>query len=218
MKLYSFLLCPFCRSIRVLLSENSMDYININIGLWTEKENFKTSDEWNHLPVLMPKQTASSKISGFLAISNYINDVKKIKSSSSIMEANRIAERFNTFFFADVTWRLVYEKVVKKYVSNRSPDSSAIRYALNSIDLYFEELSWLIDHRTWLAGENFSIADIVVASHISCIDYLNEINWSDFESVKNWYMSVKCRPSFQPLLKDRIQGISPSKNYSLLDF
>lgn len=218
MKLYSFSLCPFCRSIRVLLSENSIDYININIGLWAEKENFKTNNEWTHLPVLITKQNSTAKISGFSAIASYINDVKKIKSSLSLVEANRIAERFNTFFFADVTWRLIYEKVVKKYVSNRSPDSSAIRYALNNIGAYFEELSWLIDHRTWLAGEHFSIADIVAAAHISCIDYLNEINWSEFELVKNWYMSVKCRPSFQPLLKDRVSGVVPSQNYCLLDF
>lgn len=220
MKLYSYSLCPFSRAIRVLLNENAVEYVTINARPQDELINFKTESEWIHMPVLVTENRKHPQISGAGPILLYLEDNKFIPSLSfsEKCEVIRICERFNTFFFADVSWKIIYEKVLKSAEGGRSPDSSAIRSAIGKIKQYMDEVAWLIDRRNWLAGNNFSFADITAASHISCIDYLGAITWNNYETAKEWYMRVKCRPSFQPLLNDRVAGVQPSATYSLFDF
>ena len=38
----------------------------------------------------------------------------------------------------------------------------------------------LADHRTWLAGDDLSLADLAAAAHISAIDYLGDVPWADY--------------------------------------
>ena len=70
----------------------------------------------------------------------------------------------------------------------------------------------------WLAGDALSLADIAAAAHLSAIDYLGDVPWSDHEVAKEWYARIKSRPSFRPLLTDHIPGLAPPKHYTDLDF
>ena len=63
-----------------------------------------------------------------------------------------------------------------------------------------------------------SLADLAAAAHLSAIDYLGDVPWEDFPRAKEWYVRLKSRPSFRPLLKDRIPGLAPPKHYANLDF
>jgi glutathione S-transferase len=63
-----------------------------------------------------------------------------------------------------------------------------------------------------------SFADMAAAGHLSCLDYLDEVPWDEFPSARNWYVRLKSRPSFQPLLTDRLPGIPPPLHYDNLDF
>ena len=98
------------------------------------------------------------------------------------------------------------------------PKTEIIRVAKKNISYHLEYISWLVERRNWLVGDDFSFADISAASHISCLDYLDDVPWEDFEIAKTWYVRVKSRPSFRPLLNDRILGLNAPKHYSNLDF
>ncbi|MCH8038586.1 MAG: glutathione S-transferase family protein, partial [Proteobacteria bacterium] len=76
----------------------------------------------------------------------------------------------------------------------------------------------LADSRNWLAGDELSLADLAAAAHLSAIDYLGDVPWEDYPRAKDWYVRIKSRPSFRPLLKDRIPGLTPPKHYANLDF
>ena len=80
---------------------------------------------------------------------------------------------------------------------------------------YFE---WILERRSFLAGDFFTVADIALAAAISSLDYLSEINWENYNKVKNWYSVIKSRPSFREILEEKIYGIPPHKNYTNLDF
>ena len=80
---------------------------------------------------------------------------------------------------------------------------------------YFD---WILARRSFLACDSFTVADIVLASAISSLDYLNEINWKNYEKLKNWYSVIKSRPSFREVLEESIYNISPSAHYKDLDF
>ncbi|TIT58144.1 MAG: glutathione S-transferase family protein, partial [Mesorhizobium sp.] len=53
---------------------------------------------------------------------------------------------------------------------------------------------------------------------LSVLDYLGEIDWREHPAAREWYTRVKSRPSFRPLLTDRVRGLSPVSHYADLDF
>ena len=50
------------------------------------------------------------------------------------------------------------------------------------------------------------------------IDYLGDVPWAEDETAKNWYARMKSRPSFRPLLAERMRGMIPVEAYANLDF
>jgi glutathione S-transferase len=44
------------------------------------------------------------------------------------------------------------------------------------------------------------------------------VGWGEHPAVKNWYMKLKSRPCFRPLLADRLPGVPPASHYDNLDF
>ena len=63
-----------------------------------------------------------------------------------------------------------------------------------------------------------SQADLAAAAHLSVLDYFGEIAWRSFPHLKTWYVRLKSRPSFRPLLADRLPGMAPVEHYADLDF
>ena len=79
-------------------------------------------------------------------------------------------------------------------------------------------LSWLAGSRQWLAGDRLSYADLAAAASISVLDYLGEIDWTESPIAKEWYQRLKSRPSFRPILAERVRGVTPVSHYADLDF
>ena len=82
---------------------------------------------------------------------------------------------------------------------------------------YWAEVGRL-DREKWLAGDALSFADLAAGGHFSVLDYLGEVPWEEFPQAKQWYALLKSRPSFRPLLTDRLPGLPPPRLYAELDF
>ena len=80
------------------------------------------------------------------------------------------------------------------------------------------ELAPLAEAHGFLAGRDLSLADLAVAAHLSALDYFGEVPWAEFPHLAEWYMRMKSRPSFRPLLSDRVPGQPPVSHYAELDF
>ncbi len=50
------------------------------------------------------------------------------------------------------------------------------------------------------------------------LDYFGDIPWREIPGAKTWYMKLKSRPCFRPLLADRWPGLAPAAHYDDLDF
>jgi glutathione S-transferase len=50
------------------------------------------------------------------------------------------------------------------------------------------------------------------------LDYLGDVPWDRHPGAKLWYSRIKSRPSFRPLLADRLPGLKPPEHYDDLDF
>src|SRR5262249_54590822 len=113
---------------------------------------------------------------------------------------------------------LVGEKRMKRFLGFGQPTSSAIRAGHANLVHHLDYIGYLTERRRWLGGENFSLADITAAAHLSALDYLGDVPWDDHEPAKEWYARIKSRPSFPPPLPDHIPGAAPPAHYADLDF
>ena len=72
--------------------------------------------------------------------------------------------------------------------------------------------------RRWLAGPVLTLADLAAAAQLSVADYLGGIDWRGHKQTVDWYAVMKSRPSFRPLLGERMEVIMPPKHYDQPDF
>jgi glutathione S-transferase len=70
----------------------------------------------------------------------------------------------------------------------------------------------------YLACKECTMADLAMAAHLSALDDFGEVPWSEFPPAAEWYLRMKSRPSFRPLLADRVPGQPPALHYAELDF
>ena len=70
----------------------------------------------------------------------------------------------------------------------------------------------------WLAGPVLTLADLAAAAHLSVADYLGGLDWRGHKQTADWYMVMKSRPSFRPLLAERMEVIVPPPHYDKVDF
>ncbi len=133
-------------------------------------------------------------------------------------ETRRLVAWFDLKFHREVTRHLIDEKVTKRLQRSGEPSPAAIRAGYANIRHHLEYIEYLMERRNWLAGPDFSMADVAAAAQISCNDYSGDVPWEDFAVAKTWYARIKSRPSFRALLADHVPGIPPPKHYADLDF
>jgi glutathione S-transferase len=220
-KLYHYWLCPFSRKIRLLLAEKKLIFEPIAIRPWEIPTTFWSLNPEGLAPVLVDDD--GKNIANAYPISEYLEEVYFEpsflgKTSSHRAETRRLVIWFDEKFNTEVTHNIVYEKVLRRKMGQGGPDSATIRIGHTNIHDHLEYIAWLCDRRNWLAGSEFSLADITAAAHLSCVDYLGDVPWDKHPVAKLWYARVKSRPTFRDLLADVIPGLSPPPHYTNLDF
>lgn len=220
-QLYHIWLCPYSRKVRVVLKELGFEFDLVVEKVWDRRPEFLALNPAGQVPVLVEENGRAIPESS--AIVEYLDEVCQTRTligfdPASRAETRRLVAWFDLKFGHEVTLPLVYEKLFKRFMGMGQPDSGIIRAAHHHLRDHMTYLGQLHDERKWLAGADFSIADIAAAAHLSCLDYLGDIVWESYESAKDWYMRVKSRPSFRPLLGDHIPGLPPPRHYADLDF
>ena len=133
-------------------------------------------------------------------------------------EVRRLVAWFDGKFNDEVTRNLLYEKQFKRMLQRGNPDGPALRAGYANIKGHLEYLGWLAETRSWLAGSSLSLADLTAAAHLSALDYIGDVDWTLSDAAKDWYARIKSRPSFRPILAERISGVAPPEHYDDLDF
>lgn len=220
-KLYHFELSPFSRKVRVVLKEKSLDFSLQREAFWERRKKFLAMNPSAQVPLLVEEGGSSFSDSNAICeyLEEYYPDPPLIgRSILERAEIRRLAGWFNNKFYYEVTKFILDEKVFKHYKHQGSPNTRIIQSAKNNIYYHLDYIAYLFKRRTWLAGDQFSLADITAASHLSVLDYLGDVPWEHNETVKEWYALIKSRPSFRPLLEDTLPSFKPSTHYTDLDF
>jgi glutathione S-transferase len=219
--LYHFWLSPFSRAIRMILAEKALPFELELEKPWEKRAEFLAMNPTGDVPVLIDLDGAIYADSH--VISEYLDEAYPERSliggdSVSRAEARRLVQWFDVKFNQEVTQNLVGEKLMKRLSSQGYPQPAAIRTGLTEIHTHLAYISFLAERRRWLGGNYLSAADLVAAAHLSVIDYIGDVPWDDHPGAKDWYVRIKSRPSFRPLLADRVPGVAPPDHYSDLDF
>jgi glutathione S-transferase len=219
--LYHLWLSAFSRTIRIVLKEKNLEFTLKAEKIWERRPEFLALNPAGEVPVLI--EPDGSVIAGMPVIAEFLDEVYREKILIGInpidrAEVRRLVAWFDVKMNAEVTENLVGEKMMKRFLGLGQPNSSAIRAGHANLVHHLDYIGYLTERRRWLAGENFSLADITAAAHLSTIDYLGDVPWDNHEPAKEWYARIKSRPSFRPVLADHIPGAPPPKHYADLDF
>ena len=220
-QLYQFPLCPFSRKVRLLMGEKNISYELVRENPWEERDEFWALNPAGRTPVLHDPEK-NLTLCDSRAICEYLEETVERSpmingTASGRAEIRRLTALMDENFYGDVTAPLLHERMKKRLILKQSPDSRVLRDAMRLVHGHLDYLDWLIDNRAWLAGPTMSLADLAAAAQISVVDYLGGIDWRDHQQTRRWYAVFKSRPSFRPLLAEKMAGIHPPEHYAKVD-
>jgi glutathione S-transferase len=189
--------------------------------VWERRVDFLQLNPAGEVPVLTePDGTTLSDGRGILEYLEEVYPDPNLLGNEPVQraETRRLIAWFEQKFNREVTENLVGEKFMKRFVRMGAPHGPSIRAGHENIHYHLEYIAFLTERRRWLAGDDFSCADIAAAAHLSALDYLGDVPWDEHPRTKDWYVRIKSRPSFRPLLSDVIPGNPPPPHYADLDF
>ncbi len=221
--------CPHSRFIRLVLGEFGLEADLVEEQVWERNEAFLQLDPQGRTPVFVEGQIGA--VGGATVIAEYLDETRGLALGDRRLlpddprgrvEVRRLLDWFNGKMFMEVTDYLMTERVFKRLMPSHqgggAPDVASMRAGRNNIRYHLAYVGFLMRNRNWLAGDRLTYADLAAAAQFSCADYLGDVPWQDNEQAKQWYARIKSRPSFRPLLMDRLSGMPPADHYADLDF
>ncbi len=221
--------CPHSRFVRLALGEAGRDVRLVEERVWERREAFLLLNPAGTTPVLttdgFPPMPGASLIAEYLDETHgaALGERRLLPvAMAERIEVRRLMAWFNEKFFEEVSGPLVTERIYKRFMSEGNgggaPETDVIRAARVNVRYHLAYIGWLARTRNFLAGDRLSYADLVAAAHLSAIDYLGDLPWSEDDAAKAWYARIKSRPSFRPLLGEWLAGVPASRTYVDLDF
>jgi len=227
--LYHHPFCPHSRFVRLALGEMGIEPRLVEERAWERRREFLLIAAECATPVLVEDHPLA--VPGAEVIAEYLDETRGLALGARRLlpddpagraEARRLMIWFNVKFFNESSQWIVREKVYKRFMSSQhgggAPDMDAVRAARFNLRYHLQYIGHLIRARNWMAGDRLTYADLAAAAHLSCLDYLGDVQWDENETARIWYARVKSRPSFRPLLAERLPGTAPSATYANLDF
>jgi glutathione S-transferase len=220
LRLLHFPLGPFSRKVRVLLREKELEASLEPVEPWRQRDQVTALNPAAEVPVLLDQDRA---IVDSHVICEYLEETRpepRLLGADPVdrAEVRRLVAWFDLKFLREVTDLIWREKVLKFVTDRETPNSAAVRIGVANLHAHLAYIGFLFEQRNWLAGERISLADIAAGAHLSVLDYLGDVPWEAHAGAKLWYARLKSRPSFRPLLADRIACLKPAAHYDDLDF
>jgi glutathione S-transferase len=222
--LYHFPLDPASRQVRLALGEKRLAFSDQVVRYWEGPEELFALNPSGVPPVLVEVVNGQRiVICEARAILEHLEEGYPEppllgREAAERAEARRIVQWFDRKFDFEVAGLLLHEKMEKRLLRLGAPALANLRAGRDGLKLHLQYLETLLRERDWLAGKRVSLADFAAAAYLSVIDYFGDVPWRDFPAAKTWYMKLKSRPAFRPILADRWPGLAPAAHYDDLDF
>ena len=220
LRLLHFPLGPFSRKVRIVLREKELEAALEAVEPWRQRDEVAALNPAAEVPVLLDHDRV---ILDSAAIFEYLDETRpelRLLGADPVQraEVRRLVVWFDLKFLREVTDLIWREKVLKFVADRDTPNSAAVRIGVANLHAHLAYIAFLFEQRNWLAGDHISLADIAAGAHLSVLDYLGDVPWEAHPGAKLWYARLKSRPSFRPLLADRVACLKPAAHYDDLDF
>ena len=212
-RLFHLLMSPPCRLVRLILGEKRLAF-----------DIAAPDDPLAHLPAFADLDgTLATGLWGVIdhIESEYPDPPLVPAEAPARAEALRLFDWTMSNFHEEATRRIVFEKASPSYTGNvgrRSPNMETVRAGREALRAILPRLGATADANGFISGRDLTLADLALAAHLSALDYYGEIPWPEYPQITDWYTRIKSRPSFRPLLADRVPGQPPVPHYAELDF
>jgi glutathione S-transferase len=221
--------CPRSRFIRLALGEYGLEADLVEERVWERDEAFLSMNPAGTTPVMVADD--EPPIPGATIIAEYLDETlgprlggRRLMPTTAAerIEVRRLLSWFNEKFYDEASGPLVTERVYKRYMTAEqgggAPSTEVLRAARANLRYHLAYIGWLARTRNFLAGDRITYADLAAAAHLSAIDYLGDVPWNEDDAAKAWYVRIKSRPSFRPLLNEWLAGLPAPAHYIDLDF
>lgn len=223
--LYHFAFDPASRAVRLALGEARLDIDETPVRPWEADCPVAAMNPSGMPPVLQVSEAGGrtltlcepAAILGWLEERTHEPFLLPADPAERA-EVRRLLAWFDRRFTDEVNAVLLHERMEKPLLRLGPPEARALRAGREALKSHLTMMEGLLARRDALAGRRISQADIVAAAHLSVLDYFGEIAWASWPGLKTWYMKLKSRPCFRPLLADRFPGVIASAWYADLDF
>jgi glutathione S-transferase len=222
--LHHFPLDPASRYARLVLGEKKLAFDEVVVRYWEPNPAFEALNPSGLTPVLSVGDLAERLVlCETRAIEGWAEDTAPDpaltpRTAEERGEMRRLIQWFERKFDYEVNALLLHERMEKQLLRLGPPDSGAVRAGRSALRNHLDYMEALLSDRNWLASSRLTLADFAAAAHLSIHDYFGEVPWGEFPQARVWYMKLKSRPCFRPLLSDRQPGMQASAHYHDLDF
>ena len=219
--LYHLPLSPYARKVRLALSEKRLGFEMRVEKPWERRPDYLAISPSGAVPALVEENGLA--IPDSAVICEYLEEAYPDTpllghTLAERVEVRRIVAWLDGKFSHEVTWPIYGEKILKRMSGVGHPDTTAMRIGFLNLKMHLGYIGWLAETRKWLAGNVLSLADLAAAAHLSTLDFCGDVDWAAVPAARDWYARMKSRPSFRPILSDRVPGVSPPAHYADLDF
>lgn len=219
--LFHLPLSPCSRKVRLALAEKRLPFELRVEKVWERRAEYLDLNPAGTVPTLV--ESTGLAVPDSAVICEYLDEAYPDtpllgRTLAERVEVRRLLAWFDGKFAAEVTRNLLHEKFMKPQLGHGQPEAAVLRAGYANLKHHMAYLDWLAETRAWLAGGSLSLADFAAAGHLSALDFAGEVDWSLAPAAREWYARIKSRPSFRPLLADRVPGVAPPMHYANLDF
>ena len=206
-------LSPYCRKVRLVLAEKRLPFDLRLEKVWERRDDYLLMNPAATVPTLLDDNEMvvpdSSVICEYLEEAYQDTPLMGVSLKERV-EVRRLVAWFDGKFAVEVTENLTGQKYLKRLAGRGHPDAIALRVGYAQLKEHLPYLGWLAETRKWLAGSAISLADFAAAAHLSVLDFTGDVDWTISPPAREWYARMKSRPSFRPLLSDRVPGHRPA--------
>ena len=204
-KLYGAALSPFVRKTRVFLAEKDIPFESVHIDPFNAPEDYSNINPLRRIPAMEHDGTLLADSAVICAyLERAFPETATLYPADAADYAHALwLEKYADYELAPLTTFTVFRnRVIMKLMGKPSDEERIERALTEKLPPHFTYLESQIKGREWLAGDQFSIADIAVASQFANFAHGGEkLDPQQCPALAAHVDKVLSRPSFSALLE-----------------
>ena len=222
-KLYYRTLDPLSRAMKISLGEKRAAFQTIEVPTFGNDSELMNIDAKMRTPILIDDMWDNGTIipDAFVAF-EYLEDIAPSPHLFPSSPSERAKVRTFCFEaaseFVPLYRQLIEEKAHKILNRAGSPDTNIYRKLRDGALSLLKEAEIRAAQNGYMVGNKLTLADIIIWSQLSLLDYFDLISWDNNQIGKQYYRGLKQRPAFRPILNDAVIGLETPPHYKNLDF